>query len=70
MFYYLRLVVAMYLKEGVEAEVAITPALRFVAAVCLVITLALGVYPPPMIRQVAAAAQTVGAHAAVPHAAR
>src|SRR5213595_4121425 len=45
MFYYLRLVVAMYLREGREAEVAITPALRIVAGVCLVVTLALGVLP-------------------------
>ena len=69
MFYYLRLVVAMYLKEGREADVAITPSLRFVAAVCLVITLFLGIYPPPMIRQVAASAQGVAARAAITHAA-
>ena len=69
MFYYLRLVVAMYLKEGRDADVAITPALRFVAAVCLVVTLFLGMYPVPMIKQVAASAQAVAAHAAIPHAA-
>jgi NADH-quinone oxidoreductase subunit N len=70
MFYYLRLVVAMYLKEGREADVAITPALRFVAAVCLVVTLFLGIYPPPMIKQVAASSQAVAARAAIPHAGR
>src|SRR5258707_13999907 len=53
MFYYLRLVVAMYLREGHDAEVVITPALRFVAGLALVVTLALGLYPPPLIRQVA-----------------
>jgi NADH-quinone oxidoreductase subunit N len=70
MFYYLRLVVAMYLKEGRDADVAITPSLRFVAAVCLVVTLFLGLYPPPMIHQVSAATEKVAAHATVPHAAR
>src|SRR5436190_5081458 len=69
MFYYLRLVVAMYLKEGREADVAITPALRFVAAVCLVITLFLGVYPVPMIKQVAASTRAVAARASISHAA-
>ncbi|MBV9493833.1 MAG: NADH-quinone oxidoreductase subunit N [Acidobacteria bacterium] len=52
MFYYLRVVVAMYLKEGREAEVAITPALRLVAAVCLVVTLFLGILPTPLINEV------------------
>jgi NADH-quinone oxidoreductase subunit N len=69
MFYYLRLVVAMYLKEGRDADVAITPALRFVAAVCLVVTLFLGIYPVPMIKQITASSQAVAAHAAISHAA-
>src|SRR5438045_6717158 len=69
MFYYLRLVVAMYLKEGREADVAITPALRFVAAVCLVITLFLGVYPVPMIKQVTASKRAAAARASISHAA-
>jgi NADH-quinone oxidoreductase subunit N len=59
MFYYLRLVVAMYLREGRDAEVAITPALRFVAGLSLAVTLALGLYPPPLIQQAAASAQHV-----------
>ncbi|HEV2718457.1 MAG TPA: NADH-quinone oxidoreductase subunit N, partial [Thermoanaerobaculia bacterium] len=49
MFYYLRLVVAMYLREGRDADVAITSPLRFVAVVCLVVTLALGVWPSPLV---------------------
>jgi NADH-quinone oxidoreductase subunit N len=49
MFYYLRLVVAMYLREGRDADVAITAPLRFVAAVCLVVTLALGLWPAPLV---------------------
>jgi NADH-quinone oxidoreductase subunit N len=70
MFYYLRLVVAMYLKEGRQADVAITPALRFVAAVCLVVTLFLGIYPPPMIQQVYLSTKAVAARAAIAHASR
>ncbi len=52
MFYYLRLVVAMYLKEGGAAEVSTSGSLRFVAAVCLAATLFLGVLPRPLIDQV------------------
>ena len=52
MFYYLRLVVAMYLREGREAEVAITPALKIVAGISLAITLLFGVLPTPLIKQV------------------
>lgn len=52
MFYYLRLVVAMYLKDGGEAEVVGGGSLRFVAAVCLVVTLLFGILPSPLIEQV------------------
>jgi len=45
MFYYLRLVMAMYLKDGQEAEVMNGGALKLVAVVCLVITLLLGIVP-------------------------
>lgn len=71
MFYYLRLVVAMYLKEGREAEVIITPALRFVVGVALIVTLALGLYPPPLIHQAAqSAAQIVLQSTVTQHAGR
>jgi len=70
MFYYLRLVVAMYLKEGRQADVAITPALRFVAALCLVVTLFLGVYPPPLIQKVYEATRAVASRAAIVNASR
>jgi NADH-quinone oxidoreductase subunit N len=71
MFYYLRLVVAMYLREGREAEVVITPSLRFVAGLALVVTLALGLYPPPLLRQAAqSAAQIVRQSAVTQHAGR
>ena len=45
MFYYLRLVMAMYLKDGQEAEVMNGGALKLVAVVCLVVTLLLGIVP-------------------------
>jgi NADH-quinone oxidoreductase subunit N len=59
MFYYLRLVVAMYLREGREAEVAITPALRWVAGISLAVTLIFGVLPTPLIHAVDRSARTI-----------
>ncbi|HKO56090.1 MAG TPA: NADH-quinone oxidoreductase subunit N [Thermoanaerobaculia bacterium] len=70
MFYYLRLVVAMYLREGREAEVAITPALRIVAAVCLLVTLVLGVLPTPLINEVERSAAWTAARGVATHGAR
>jgi len=52
MFYYLRLVVAMYLEEGYDAETGVTPQLGFVVAVCLVVTLVVGFFPDLPVRQV------------------
>jgi NADH:ubiquinone oxidoreductase subunit 2 (subunit N) len=52
MFYYLRIAVAMYLQEGFLAETAVTPALRLVTAICLVVTLVIGFFPDLPIRQV------------------
>ena len=49
MFYYLRLVVAMYLREGREAEITVTPGLQWVAMVCLIVTLVFGIVPTPLI---------------------
>jgi NADH:ubiquinone oxidoreductase subunit 4 (subunit M) len=61
----------MYLREGREAEVVITPSLRFVAGLALVVTLALGLYPPPLLRQAAqSAAQIVRQSAVTQHAGR
>ena len=71
MFYYLRLVVAMYLREGVEAEFAITTPLKIVAGVCLLVTLALGILPGRMIDKVSESSAHVAARAAItPHAGR
>jgi NADH-quinone oxidoreductase subunit N len=71
MFFYFRIVVAMYLREGKEAEVAITPPLKFVAAVCLAVTLIFGIAPSPLVEQVTRSSSWVAARAAIlPHAGR
>jgi NADH-quinone oxidoreductase subunit N len=51
MVYYLRLVMAMYFRDGKEAELAGGFALRFVAIACLAITLIFGILPSPLIDQ-------------------
>jgi NADH-quinone oxidoreductase subunit N len=51
MFYYFRLVMAMYLRDGKEAPVVAGGGLRFVAAVCLLVTLLFGILPAPLIQQ-------------------
>jgi NADH-quinone oxidoreductase subunit N len=53
MFYYIRIVVAMYLKDGAAAEVVESRQVRFIVVVCLVVTLVLGILPERMIRGVA-----------------
>jgi NADH-quinone oxidoreductase subunit N len=45
MFFYFRLVMAMYLREGNEADVAAGGGLKLVAIVCLIVTLVLGIVP-------------------------
>jgi NADH:ubiquinone oxidoreductase subunit 2 (subunit N) len=49
MVYYLRIVMAMYFRDGKEAELAGGAALKFVAVACLVITLFFGILPTPLI---------------------
>jgi len=51
----------MYLKEGRDADVAITSPLRFVAAVCLIVTLALGIYPTPLVDGAAVSSHAIAA---------
>jgi len=71
MFFYLRIVVAMYMKEGSEAEVAITAPLKWVAAVSLAITLFVGIAPAPLVNQVTRSSNWVAARAAIlPNAGR
>lgn len=64
-FYYFRIVVAMYLRDGKEAEVATSGTLKFVAAVCLAVTIVLGVIPAPLIDQVAKSSRWVATRAAL-----
>jgi NADH-quinone oxidoreductase subunit N len=70
MFYYLRLVVAMYLREGRDADVAITGPLKLVAGIALAVTLVFGFLPAPLIDQVTASAQWVVARSGELHAGR
>jgi len=56
MFYYLRIVVAMYLRDG-RGEVSVSGGLKFVAALCLVATLLLGILPRPLIDQATLSSQ-------------
>lgn len=66
MFYYFRLVVAMYLREGKAADIIVTSPLRLAVAVCLVITLGLGVLPQGLINYVRATSKTVVAGMMMP----
>ncbi|HEX3583308.1 MAG TPA: NADH-quinone oxidoreductase subunit N [Thermoanaerobaculia bacterium] len=70
MFYYLRIVVAMYLKEGREAEFQFSGPLRLVGGIALAVTLIFGVLPAPLISQVETSAAWVATQSAVPHAGR
>jgi NADH:ubiquinone oxidoreductase subunit 2 (subunit N) len=59
MFYYLRLVVAMYLRDGKSADVSTSGSLKLVAAVCLVVTIIFGVLPNALVDQVTDSAKQV-----------
>jgi len=52
MFYYLRIVVAMYFREGNAVAVAPAMSVSAVAVVCLLVTLTAGIYPQPLIQLV------------------
>ena len=56
---HLRIVVAMYLREGREADVAITGPLRVVASIALLVTLVFGFAPAPLIDQVTSSSQWI-----------
>lgn len=66
MFFYFRIVMAMYLKEGKEAELTTSGALKLVAAICLVITLLFGILPTPLIDGAAGSGKWVAARAVAP----
>ncbi len=65
MFFYFRIVVAMYLREGKEADVASSGALKFVSIVCLAVTLLLGIAPMPLIKQVEKSSRWIATQAAM-----
>jgi len=65
MFYYLRLVVAMYLRDGKEADVSTSGSLRLVAAICLIVTILFGVLPNGLVKQVDVSASWVHVKGAV-----
>jgi NADH-quinone oxidoreductase subunit N len=64
MFFYFRLVMAMYLKDGREETMVTAGPLRLVAAVGLVVTLLFGLYPQPLIEQARTSGKRVAARAA------
>jgi NADH-quinone oxidoreductase subunit N len=51
MVYYLRMVMAMYFRDGKDAELAGGMTLKLVAVACLAITLIFGILPSPLIDQ-------------------
>jgi NADH-quinone oxidoreductase subunit N len=64
MFFYFRIVMAMYLKEGREAELVTSGSLKLVAAVCLIVTLLFGILPTPLIDEAARSGKWVATRAA------
>jgi NADH-quinone oxidoreductase subunit N len=68
MFFYFRLVMAMYLKDGREAVLTGGGSLKLVAAVALIVTLVFGILPSPLIDQARISGNWVATRAAaVPH---
>jgi NADH-quinone oxidoreductase subunit N len=65
MFFYFRIVMAMYLREGREADLVTSRPLQFVAALALVITLVLGIVPRYFIDSVATSGRGVAKRAAL-----
>lgn len=65
MFFYFRIVMAMYLRDGHEAEVVTSGGLQIVAAICLVITLLVGILPTPLLEQAKISGRWVATRASV-----
>jgi len=64
LFYYIRVVVFMWMREEVMgSEILIGPAMATVLVVTLVGSIAFGLYPQPLFEQAQAAAETLGAAA-------
>lgn len=64
MFFYFRLVMAMYLREGKDTKLVVGGSLRIVAFVCLVVTLVLGIYPRYFIDEAGRSGRPVAKHIA------
>jgi NADH-quinone oxidoreductase subunit N len=64
MFFYFRLVMAMYLREGKDEDLVVGGSLRFVAFVSLVVTLVLGIYPRYFIDEAGRSGRPVAKHIA------
>lgn len=69
-FYYFRVVVAMYLRDGQDAEVANSTSLQLVGGIALAVTLIFGILPAPLISQVEQSSQWVATRAAELHGGR
>ena len=64
LFYYIRVVVFMWIREEVMgSEIPIGPAMATALVVTLVGSIAFGLYPQPIFEQAQAAAETLGAAA-------
>lgn len=66
LYYYLRVVVAMWTREPEGAEPRLRPALALTLAVALVGTLVLGLYPRPLFDLAEASARTLGSAVGAP----
>jgi NADH-quinone oxidoreductase subunit N len=64
MFFYFRIVMAMYLRDGQQAELVTTGSLKLVAAICLVVTLIFGILPSPLIDEAARSGKWVASRVA------
>ena len=66
LFYYIRVVVFMWIKDEVMgSEITIGPAMATALCITLVGTILFGIYPQPLFEQAQAAAATLGAAASV-----
>ena len=64
-YYYVRVVVFMWIREDVGSPVAVSPAMTATLAIAVVGTVALGVYPQLLIDFAQTSAQTLGVTAAL-----
>ncbi|HEX7830829.1 MAG TPA: NADH-quinone oxidoreductase subunit N [Thermoanaerobaculia bacterium] len=66
MFFYFRIVMAMYLKEGRDdAQVVVSTSLKMVVLACAVVTLFFGILPSSLIQQATSSGAGVAARATV-----